>query len=596
MKKYLLSIIAISTAVLFSCNKQVLNKQPLNAINSTEVFKDPALIAAYLTQIYADMPFLGNDCNNVGDDTNWDFNEVDVVSDDGLSQFRDWNPSNAFTYKYGNLNINGGVLDWWGYGTIREINVFIQGIPTSTLSAADQKSKLAEARFLRAFCYFEMVKRYGGVPLITAVQQTTDSHDVLFPKRATEQAIYDFIISELDAANGDLPDAVSADQKGHPSKYAALALESRAALFAGSIAQFGTVQLSGVVGIPSNLANAYYQKSYNASQAIIKSGRYSLYSLDADKTTNFRNIFLVKDNSEVVFCKPHDAANALTGGNGWAVDFFNCPRPQAWSRGLYTQAYLELAESFEHIDGTPGTLNRAAIQQGLYTIDQLWGNKDPRFFATLYTQGQAWKGSTLDFHAGIRLPDGTIESDKAYNGIPATGDQDYQGTGFGQMKYLDESHDNLAGANSGWATSSSDWLIFRYAETLLNDAEAAFESGNSSQALIDINKVRSRAGIAPLGAITRDAIHHERRVELAFESQRYWDVRRWRTAVTDLSVHWSGIRYITDGATGKYQIQIINNVDGTSNIPQFKPENYYLPITLGRTSQNSNLVENPGYK
>jgi len=487
-------------------------------------------------------------------------------------------------------------LDWWGYGTIREINVFIQSIPTSPLPASEIKSKLAEARFLRALCYFAMVKRYGGVPLITSVQSESDPKSTLYPARATEQSVYDFIISEADAASSSLPAVVSADSLGHPSKYAALALESRAALYAGSIAQFGTVQLNGVVGIPSTLANAYYQKSYTASQAIIKSGVYALYNLDADKTTNFRNIFLVKNNSEVIFCKKHDASNELSGGNGWCVDFFNCPRPQGWGRGLYDQAYLELADAFEHVDGSSGALNRTAIQQGLYTVNQVWANKDPRFYATFYTQGSEWKGDTLDFHAGLIEPNGTIITSGAYNGIAATGSQDYQGTGLGVLKYLDETHDNMAGTNSGWATSAQDWLIFRYAEILLNDAEASFEMGNTAQAMIDINQIRSRAGIAPLTSITRDAIHNERRVELAFEGHRYWDVRRWRTAVTDLSVRWSGIRYILDAASGKFQIQIINNVDGTSNIPQFFQQNYYLPITIARTANNPNLVENPGYK
>jgi hypothetical protein len=598
MKKLILLLVVLGVGILFSCNEEVLNKQPLNTISSSAVFKDPALIDAYLTQIYNDMPWLGCDCSGNGEsgDAAWNFADINDVSDESFPQWRDWNPSTAFEYKYGNLNINGGLLDWWGYGTIREINVFIQNIPTSPLPASEIKSYLAETRFLRAFCYFALVKRYGGVPLITTVQSETDSKATLYPARNTEQSVYDFIISETDSCSSDLPSVVSSDNLGHPSKYAALALESRAALYAGSIAQFGTVQLNGVVGIPSTLANAYYQKSYAASQAIINSDQYSLYNLDADKTTNFRNIFLVKNNSEVIFCKKHDASNELTGGNGWCVDFFNCPRPQGWARGLYDQAYLELAEAFEHVDGSSGALDTTAIQQGLYTVDQVWANKDPRFWATLYTQGSEWKGSTLDFHAGLLEPNGTIITSGAYNGIPATGDQDYQGTGLGVLKYLDETHDNMAGTNSGWATSAQDYLIFRYAEILLNDAEAAFELGNTPQALIDINQIRSRAGIAPLTVVTRDAIHNERRVELAFEGHRYWDERRWRTAVKDFSVRYSGIRYILDAASGKYKIQIIKNVDGTSNIPQFFPQNYYLPITIARTANNPNLVENPGYK
>jgi hypothetical protein len=599
MKKIISLIVLVTLGTCFSCNKDVLNKQPLSVISDANVFKDPALINAYLTQVYYDMPFLGNDCNASGSfdgDGSWHAFDINDVSDESFPQFRDWNPSNAFTYKYGNLNINGGLLDWWGYNTVREINQFLEKLPSSPLAAEEVKAKMAEARFLRAFCYFAMVKRYGGVPLITKVQNATDPHDSLYPKRATEQSIYDFIIAEADAAATDLPEVLNTDNIGRPCKYAALALKSRAALYAGSIAQFGTVQADGVVGIPSSAAKPYYQASYDASQAIIKSGKYALYTGDANKTTNFRNIFLVKNNSEVIFAKRHDNVNQATGGNGWGVDFFNCPRPQAWSRGLYEQAYLELAESFEHVDGTPGTLDRSAVQKNLVTTDELWVNKDPRFFATFYTQNTSWKGGKLDFHAGIRLPDGSIKTDGAYNGIAATGDQDYQGTGIGVLKYLDESHDNMAGANSGWATSAQDWLIFRYAEILLNNAEAAYELGNLGDALTSINQIRSRAGIAALAAVDRDKIHHERKVELAFEGQRYWDARRWHTAVTDLSIRWSGIRYILDAATGKYQIQIINNVDGTSNIPQFRQENYYLPITNARTSNNPNLVENPGYK
>jgi len=597
MKKIILFIVVIVSAC-FSCNKDVLNKRPLSIISDADVFKDPALINAYLTQIYAEMAFLGNDCSGTGlsGDAAWNAFDINDVSDESFPQWRDWNPSNAFTYKYGNLTINGGLLDWWGYGVIRKINEFLEKLPSSPLAEEEIKAKLAEARFLRAFCYFAMVKRYGGVPLITAVQNATDPQEELYPPRATEQQVYDFILAEIDACAPDLPETVNGDNLGRPSKYAALALKSRAALYAGSIAQFGSVKLDGVVGIPANLAKTYYQQSYDASQAIIGSDQYTLYNADADKVTNFRNIFLVKNNSEVIFAKRHDSMNQMSGGNGWCVDFFNCPRPQAWARGLYEQAYLEFAESFEHVDGTSGKLDRQKLQNTWVTTEELWGNRDPRFYATFYTQNTQWKGSVLDFHAGIRLPDGTIKTDGAYNGIPATGDQDYQGTGIGVLKYLDENHDNMAGANSGWATSAQDWLIFRYAEILLNDAEAAFELGNPAGALTSLNKVRGRAGISTLNNLTREQVHHERRVELAFEGHRYWDVRRWRTAVTDLSVRWSGIRYILDASTGKYQIQIIKNVDGASNIPQFREENYYLPITNSRTANNPNLVENPGYK
>ena len=234
-------------------------------------------------------------------------------------------------------------------------------------------------------------------------------------------------------------------------------------------------------------------------------------------------------------------------------------------------------------------------------MDELWGKKDPRFFATIYTQETPWKGSFVDYHNGLLLPDGTIMTKDSYNGVLCTGDQDLEGTCFGVMKYLDESHDNMGGTNAAWATSSQDFLIFRYAETLLNLAEAAYELGKKGEALDAINQIRERAGIASLKDISQDKIRHERKVELAFEGHRYWDVRRWRTATTELSRSFSGLRYILDYSSyvngeKKYKLEILDNIDGSVSTPLFKEENYYLPITLSRTSSNPNMVENPGYE
>jgi len=571
---------------------------PLDIISDATLWGDKVLIDAYLTQIYSEMYFFANESTGSGwaGDAWIDVNIVNEVSDECMPQWRDYEDAlSRWRFKHGTLGINGGLLEYWGYGSIRKINEFIQRMPTSPIEPEVAKEKIAEARFLRAFAYFAMVKRYGGVPLITKVQEMTAPKEELYPVRDKEQTVYDFIISETDAIANDLPETATGEMLGRPTKYAALALKSRAALYAGSIAQFGEVQLGGVVGIPATEANKYYQAAYDASKAITVSGKYALYNLDADKAMNFRNIFLVKNNSEVIFAKRHDNINNFAGGNGWNVDFFQCPRPQGWGRGLCDGAYLELAEAFEHIDGTSGKLDKATIEQGLWTTEELWANKDPRFFGTFYTQNTLWKGVKLDFHKGILLADGTIKTDGSVGGILANGEQDYDGTCIGILKYLDESHDNMRGANGAWPDSPQDWQIFRYAEILLNYAEAAFEMGKTADALDAINQIRNRAGIAALTSITRDKIRNERRVELAFEGHRYWDLRRWRTAQTDLSIFWSGIRYILDAQTGKYKLLVVEKIDGASNIPQFRKENYYLPITLARTGNNPNLVENPGY-
>lgn len=602
----LISVIAIPS--LMSCS-DVLDKAPLDIISDDAVWSDESLIEAYLVQCYYHMSFFANESGGSGwsGDSFFPGFVINEVTDECQAQWRDWGDAMVgYNYKFGNLKISGGLLEWWGYNPIRKINEFIEKVPDSPLGEGLKTTRVAEARFLRAFAYFAMVKRYGGVPLITKTQHLDDPEEELYPARDKEADVYDYIISEAEAVSEILPE--EADELGRATKYAALALESRAALYAASIAQFGTVQLDGVVGIPADKAQSYYQTSATASKKIIDSGKFALYDEDDDRTENFKNIFRVKNNSEVIFAKRHDSNNGLiSGGNGWAWDFFECPRPQGWNRGNLDGPYLEMAEEFENIDGTSGKLDRSKIETGLWSMEELWGNKDPRFAASIYTQETPWQGAFVDYHNGLLLSDGSILTSDSYNGVLCTGDQDLLGTNFGIMKYLDESHDNMSGTNGAWATSSQDFLIFRYAEVILNYAEAEFELGNSNDALDAINQIRSRAGIAKLGEVTRENIRHERKVELAFEGQRYWDLRRWRTAVKDLTRSFSGLQYILDydsykaheedsSSPLKYKLKVLEHIDYSSSDPVFKEENYYLPITIARTSSNEKMVENPGYK
>lgn len=594
MKKAVYYIL-VGTMLLASCSK-ILDKVPLDMISDEAVWKDEALTEAYLIELYGKMTYFANESKgNVWDGDAWfpcfTNNEM---SDEGRGN---WG-ADAYSYKFGNLQIGGGLMEWWGYGPIRDLNIFLERLPETPLSDELKATRKAEARFLRAFSYFAMVKRYGGIPLITKAQKLEDPEEELYPARNKEAEVYDFIIHELDEIVNDLPDPANAES-GRPGKSAALALKSRAALYAASIARFGTVQLDGVVGIPADKANSYYQTAYDAADQIIKAGWHELYKGDADKVVNFKNIFLNEGNKEVIFVKPHNEVNNLAGGNGWAVDFLQCPYPQGWGAGNETGPYLEMVEAFEYTDGRPGTLDRTVIQQGLWTTDDLWKDKDPRFFATIYTQNTPWQGGVVDFHRGILKPDGTIQLEDSYNGVLANGTNG-AGTGFGVMKYLNEAHDNMAGTNSGWPTSWQDWVIFRYAEILLNYAEAAFELNKPGDALNAVNQIRDRAGIAPLALVDRDKIRHERKVELAFEGHRYWDLRRWRTAETDLSRHFTGLQFVLDynshiAGQKKYKLLTIEKVDGAV-APLFRSYNYYFPITMARTSNNPNLVENPGYQ
>ncbi len=592
--KNICRILIVGIIFLSSCSEGILDKQPLDIISDANVWNDQKLIDAYITSAYEQTYILLNE-NFLASGQQW-FEPfiINEIADEAMWR---WGGRPGIQSKFGNLRIGGGLLEWWeqSYRVIRMLNEIVEKVPDSPTGAEFKTRRTAEARFLRAYNYFSMVKRYGGVPLITEPQKIDDPEESLFPARNSEKEIYDFVLSEMDAIMGDLPTSYSGVNLGRPTKYAALALKSRAALYAGSIARYGNVQMNGLLGINSNLAETYYQAAYDAAKQITTEGVHSLYSADADKVTNFKNIFLVENNVEVIWSRIHDYSDWNRGGNGWAWDFLQCPVPNAWTQGNATAVYLEMAESFEYDDGTSGKLDRNAVQQGLWTMEELWGNKDPRFYASMYTNETPWKGDYLDFYRGLRLPDGTIQTAGSYNGILAIGSQIRppfpNNTGFGIMKYLEESKDNRGER----ATSGTDWIIFRYAEVLLNFAEAAFELGRSGEALAAINEIRRRAGIAELDGINLAAIQNERKVELFAEGHRYWDLRRWRTAVQELSQNWSGIQYILDVETRKYKIVIIPNIHGLVNVPKFFEYNYYFPITLARTGQNPNLVENPGY-
>lgn len=594
MKKVFASII-ILLIVVTSCKKGVLDKVPLNIISDASVWSDPILIDAYLNQVYSEMYIFTNDGDNKSgyQEGMWfSMFNANELSDEAKANWVD----DSYKYKFGNLRIEGGLFEWWPYNTIRKLNEFIERVPNSPIDQALKARRIAEARFLRAFAYFGMVKRYGGVPLITAVQNIDDPEATLYPKRDKEEAIYSFILSEIDAIVQDLPQTVEVNDLGRPSRYAAMALQCRAALYAGSIAKFGTVKIEGVVGIDPSKATVFYQKAFDVAQAIKLSKAFSLYNIDANKTTNYRNLFLDKNNVEVMFAKRHNNLDPRTGGAGWGYDFFQSPAPQAWGAGNQDAPYLEMVEEYELIDGSSGKFDRVALQQGLYTMDDLFKNKDPRFKATIYTQNTPWKGRELQFYKGIIDESGNVINGGSYKGVLSQGaayfSQIGSNTGFGVLKYLDES----STADFNWGTSSQDYIVFRYGEVLLNLAEAAFELNLQDDALKAVNEIRDRAGIKTLTSVNREQIRHERKVELAFEGHRYWDLRRWRQAVTVLSKQNSGLQYILDYTTRKFKLAVINQVDGAVALPAFYERNYYLPITISRTANNRNLVENPGYK
>ncbi len=601
MKKIALFVFAIAAVFASGCN--VLDKKPLDIISDGQVWEDQDLTDAYLANMYYDNCVAVNEMPVTFDWTDenfwkgpgcgWAF--INEMADEGVCL---WNFHTDMVkgWKAGGISATNVpiYLEWWdnGYRLIRDANYFMEKLSASTtLDKSFIKKRMAEARFIRAFNYFALVKRYGGVPLITKTQKVDDPKEELYPMRDKEKEIYDFIISECDLCFSDLPEKNTDADLGRATRYAALSLKCRAALYAASIAEFGTVQLDGLVGIPADDAEGYYRTAYDAASKIISSGQFELYDKDSDKTENFKNIFLDEGNKETIFAVRH--TGSTRNASFWSYDFVQCPK-NAWGGGNKDMPYLEFVEEFEHIDGTSGKFDNTVFDGRLWRLEDLWANRDPRLFATVYTQGTIFQGKMIDYHKGLIRPDGKIQDDTgSYEGVLTRGNYGVDGSmgsSFGVMKYLNPENDNNVWTNE----SSTDYIVFRYAETLLNFAEAALQLGKTDEALSKVNMVRKRAGIAPLTSVNHKAIEHERKVELAFEGHRYWDARRWRVAATELKGDRHGLQYILDFTTRNYRIKKVP-VSSAGLSLRFPESNYYLPIGLARISINSNLLENPGY-
>ena len=536
-----------------SCKKDssFLDIAPTQVIPTEVAFSDPALVLSILGDLY---------------NRQRDFSSLDGFADpDGSNYQPGWRTfadfSESFPSENGSYFIvqrtGWGYGEWgiWDYGYIRDLNLFIQRATAATaLKETDKSRFIAEARFLRANYYFELVKRMGGVPLITDPLQYDYSGSVanLQKPRAKESDVYDFVISEAEAIKTSLP--ADPNEKSRATTAAALAMEARAALYAGSIAKYGatTPQVSlpgGEVGIPASMATGYYTKALAAAQAIINgtAGGYQLYKVLPDLSDNFAAIFLDKSsvNQESIFIEDFKA----NGGKTHAFTTNNQPfsiSDEGLDAGRLDPS-LNLVEAFEKLDNTyaPMATKDASGNPVFYTNQlDIFAGRDARLAGTVLLPNGLFKGKRTDIYAGYQLANGSIvASDDAVHlqTLPGTSTpiqvvgkdgivngQDLRTqSGFYIRKFLDPT------VGSGRRGRGSDvaFVRYRFAEVLLNASEAAFELGNTGLALGYINQVRSRAGlIIPLTTLTFDRIVHERRVELAFEGHILFDMKRWRLA------------------------------------------------------------------
>lgn len=592
-------LLAATGLVTSSCEKDFLERAPLNIVGEEAAFGSLAGVQALTATLYNQMQVEDHEF---------------MIGMGYLSMFAD-EAVPSYTWTTYGPTIPTGSLGWWGYSQMREVNAFLEKLPTAKITEEQKKQFTAEGRFIRAFHYFAMVKRYGGVPLITATQ-TYDSGNVeaLQIPRSKEQEIFDFIAKELDLAIADLPASYTASQgQNRVSKWAALALKSRAMLYAASIAKYADVELDGLVGIPANLANGYWELSREASKQIIDQGGFELYNNNADKAKNFQELFIngaEASNKEGIFVKSY-----VFPGKGHFFDYYNQPNNFWKDYSSLTNPTLDMVEAFEYIDGTPGKLKTTDSQGNpiLYAKpEDIFANKDPRLFATIMTPNTDWAFNGITgkvelrrgiIDKGVKKTSASVSSTEVYgtgsNQITVVGaagplqnSGDATKTGFYLKKYLTENAAQLG----AYGNSVTPYLVFRYGEILLNYAEATAELGQNDQALWATNEIRTRAGIAKLTTVNVEKVRKERRVELAFENHRFWDLKRWR--IGDVVINnkqpyslfpWLMWEEGKAPANMKYSFEEI----ATSKNPlTFPARLYYEPIPNGGMPY---LIQNVGY-
>jgi hypothetical protein len=625
MKQYLYSILT-AACLLCACtkDKEFLTTTPTDILTDEAVWQSKDLVFSVLADLY----------NRYVDQqtiTNWpEYTNFDEAFPSEAGQY--WR-TKQLDYPY----------DWWSlwnYDYLRNLNEFIQKCGKATqLEEADRLRFLAEARFLRAANYFELVKRMGGVPLILEPMTYNFSGDPTYLQhpRAKESEIYDFVIAEMDTLKNMLPDNAAVQSRA--SKGAALALQARAALYAGSIAKYGTTTpavatAGGEVSIPANRAQGYYEKALAAAQEIINSGRYSLYRKKTDDLSeNFAALFYDKaNNPEVIFAQDFKLKSGKV--QGWTLN--NQPRSLAEEQqGGRINPSLNLALQFEKNDNSYAGFTTNAGSDYVYYDNPLdiFANRDARLAGTFILPGSKFKGKTVDIWAGYILPNGSIITGDNFGAnkvLPGqTAAQQVVGfdgpidglefsaqTGFYVRKFMDP----VTGSGQIGTQSEVWWVRYRYAEVLLNAAEAAFELGQNNLAAGYLNQVRARAGLTtPLSAgdISFDRIVHERRVELAFEGHELFDNKRWRIAhkvwngdnmnIPDVLANmgkadrvntmifgmWPYKIYNPGNANnGKWVYKLVKPVNVTTP-HRFRLGNYYSQISSDILSNNPRLVKNP---
>ncbi len=598
--KYFVSIaVAIFIAVGTNSCADFLETTPSTEFSEASVFSDPVLVETFINHIYfrLDEPLTdGRNSSNIVDEGHYRGNAGSLQFNRGQIT-QDVVPASPFR-RYSS----------WSdlYKSIRFCNIFfdkVDQIPfkNDIIDGKTLKDRMTgEAHFLRAMLYFNLMSVYGGVPIITEVYAL----DSEFQKaRNTWQECVDFVVGECDKAAALLPIDNTGVNLGRATKGAALALKSKMLLFAASdlynTVVFPDYPNQELIRFTSGDRTARWQAAKAAAKAVIDMGKYSLYKATPapgeDVAQNLSELFLNPYNKdEDIFFKfftrvMNQNATLYTSPNGY--------------HGWGTNAPIgNFVDAFEMKDGSKFDWKNP--QHAALPYD----NREPRFYANIFYNGAPWvqradDAKTYDPYNRVQTGrwetwNPTLNAMVIRWGVDTRSGsvEDWNGsyTGYYCRKYMDPT----VGGDPNLVKGIVTWRWFRYAEILLNYAEACIELGEDAEARTYINMVRTRAGLPGVtesGDALRKRYRNERRIELCFEDHRFRDVRRWTIGPEAYNIS-------ANQAVVIYRLQPDNTtatVPEITHVPfekwEWNPKAYFLPIMRDEVNKNPLLKNNPGY-
>ncbi|HRE53002.1 MAG TPA: RagB/SusD family nutrient uptake outer membrane protein [Flavitalea sp.] len=606
MKKYrlILSAFAVLGLALFlqSC-KNILDRDPVNQYSDPTVWSDANVAEAYLLNNYQNLKF--------------GFTQVMVTA---ISDETRFTHGGAESYNRGELSpasllpFNGTYANGWKqyYDNIQRINVFLANIDRVPEATAEAERPLVKARtdamkgeayFIRAYCYTQLARLYGGVVLLDQPSELGD--DFLGKTRASFEETVKFIVDDCDAAAGLLA-SKAATVMGRATKATALALKSRMLLFAASDLTADGTAANKYVGYESPDRTALWTAAKNAAKAVMDLNENSLADFGAPDQAavakGYFEFFKAKDLSdpEIIWGKMYSLAggdinrtNQLNDGNGWHGYSDNSATQQ-----LVNVYQMEDGSDFSDHFTKDGNNNYINISSK-YHSENPYYNREPRFYGTILFDSAVWKPRDAAF--GVIDPlgvydrrtriviNGGVETFKRFGLDTRQSDRspDNGGyTGYLMKKHMDD------GIVTGVVTNENIWVEFRYAEILLNYAEACIGLGEIPEATTYINMIRNRVALPDFTGDITKALREERQKELSFESIRWYDIRRWKILL-DVMTDAKGIDIVettTDGVKKTVWTEITAEVRSITD-----PKYYWLPISADESNRAPQLTQNPGY-